>query len=205
MSQYETIHTYWERWKLAEAACVASGNAKMDTTVLMELFNKSLHSGYGSYKADIENRRITGRELPKTLAENFWQACNFVSVPTSVSTTDTRAVYFTGDQQAAMNRKKPKSKDKKAVANAQKQGGKDGKKNSKDKSKKPDPDWLSKQTCYGCRKQSHLIADCPDVDHADAEANDEKAGAARHFKICCRVGKEERQSLRDPNFVSSLK
>ena len=107
MSQFETIHTYWERWKLANAASIAAGNPKMSVSVLIELFNKSLHDGYAPFKADIENRKLTKGAMPTSLDDNFWQACNFVSVPTVVS-TEARAVYLTADQQALLGRRKQK-------------------------------------------------------------------------------------------------
>ena len=182
MSTFDDIHRYWERWQLAYAASIAAGNAEMSVPVLIALFNKSLHDGYAPYKADIENRKLNKSAMPRSLEDNFWQACNFVSA-TVTSSTESRAVFMTGDQ-SVVNRKKHKPskpnvpnsvKTADIVAGERKARSKSKERNSHDR--KPDPDWLAKQTCYGCRRLGHLVANCPDVEQAQSDEDDDVVAA----------------------------
>ena len=182
---YENIHTYYERWKLAYVASVAAGNQAFKESVKIEFFNKSLDDSYNAFKGEMHNRKVLKGDLPTTLEENFWQACNFVTAPTAAS-SDARAVFYTADQHAAAARnRKPRSKAESAgAAHTKGKGGSGGKGGNGYRGKgktRTDPEWLAQQTCYGCRQLGHLIADCPAVGKADSDGGeDTNVAAAAH-------------------------
>ena len=195
-AKYESIHTYYERWKLSYQAYTDGGNVKLSESEKVELFIASLDENYTQLVTDLKNTSLLGGDTtPKTLDEAFHVASNYLtSAPTS--TVDTRAAFYTADQRAAYEkRQKPKrypkpdvkadpkpdrkpakeTKPVPAAAAAVKKAGRQG-----GKKKLSREDWLKKIVCHGCNERGHFVKDCPnvaDVDDVDDDDDDEEVVA----------------------------
>ena len=123
---------------------------------------------------DMYNKEVTGdRSVPDTLEANYNCASNYLSSSPGV-VTDSRAVYFTGDQLALRKQQKPKATEDKAVFVAAKVETKSEKSNKPNKKPLSREEWLAKQACHHCHGLGHLMKNCPNIDSAVEEVTAEQ-------------------------------
>ena len=175
--KFETIHVFYNRWKLAYKAFTEAGNNRLTEAEKIEFFNAALDENFGDYVKDMYNKEVTGdRTVPDTLEANYNCAANYLSSSSGI-VTDSRAVYFTGDQLASQFRKQQKTKatEDKAVFVAAKEEVTNDKPAKKRLSRE---DWLAKQACHHCHALGHLMKNCPNIDSAVEEVKAEQVDSA---------------------------